>query len=75
MVCVPHGRLLPVGEVEAAASFVQYVCAFCNQPTDEDPRYVHLTLDWPHSGETQAAGAHTACLRRVVHASIPLAGE
>jgi hypothetical protein len=64
-----------VEEVPMAGEFVRYICAFCNQPTDDDPRYVHLALDWPHSGESQALGAHAACLRAAVHQSIPLANE
>jgi hypothetical protein len=40
---------------------VCYSCAFCNKATDDDPRYAHLTLDWPYSGESQALGAHAAC--------------
>lgn len=58
-----------------AGEFVRYICAFCNQSTHDDPRYVHLSLDWPHSGESQSLGAHTACLRAAVHESIPLANE
>lgn len=53
--------------------FVRYACAFCNQPTDGTPQYAHLTLDWPYSGESQALGAHAACLRTAVHMAIPLA--
>ncbi len=55
--------------------FVRFVCGFCAQATDEDPNYVHMSLDWPYSGETQALGAHAACLRAAIHESIPLAGE
>lgn len=55
--------------------FVRYVCAFCGQPTADDPQYVHMSLDWPHSGESQGLGAHAACLRAAVHKSIPLAAE
>lgn len=65
----------PVEEVPMAGEFVQYVCAFCNQTTDDDPQYVHMSLDWPYSGESQSLGAHAACLRTVVHASIPLVNE
>ncbi len=53
--------------------FVRYICAFCNQPTNDDPCYVHIGLDWPHSGESQSLGAHAACLRAAVHQAIPLA--
>jgi hypothetical protein len=53
----------------------RYVCAFCNQKTDDDPRYAEVDLRWPHLGESQGLGAHAACLRAVVHESIPLALE
>ncbi len=58
-----------------AGEFVRFLCAFCNQPTDDDPGYLHITLDWPYSGETQALGAHAACLRTAIHEGIPLANE
>lgn len=62
-------------EVERVGEFVRYVCAFCNKPTDDDPRYAHIAVDWPHSDESQFLGAHTACLREAVDRSIPLASE
>jgi len=62
-------------EVPTIGAFVRYLCAFCSQPTDDDPLYVHVSLDWPYSGESQALGAHTSCLRAAVHESIPLAAE
>jgi len=43
--------------------------------TEDDPRYVHLRLDWPYSGEFQNLGAHWACLRAAIDESIPLAVE
>jgi hypothetical protein len=58
-----------------AGEFVRYVCAFCSEATDDDPQYAHLALDWPCSGESQALGAHAACLRMAIHPSIPLAVE
>lgn len=62
-------------DVPRVGESVRYICAFCNKGTDEDPQYAHLTLDWPYSGESQALGAHTACLRAAVHQSIELAVE
>ena len=53
----------------------RYICAFCNQPTDDDPRYVQVDVTWPDSIESQSLGAHTACLRAAIHDSIPLAVE
>jgi hypothetical protein len=64
-----------VEEFQRVGEFVRYICAFCNQGTDDDPRYAHLTVDWPYSGESQALGAHAACLRAAVDQSIPLAVE
>jgi hypothetical protein len=64
-----------VEEVPMAGEFASYICAFCNQPTDDDPLYVHIGLDSPHSADSQALGAHAACLRGAVHDSIPLAVE
>jgi hypothetical protein len=60
-----------VDQTPAAGEFVRYICAFCNQVTDDDPRYAHLQVDWPYSGESQAMGAPP----RVVHPSIPIAIE
>jgi hypothetical protein len=68
-------RSVLVDDIPTAGEFVRYLCAFCNQATDDDPRYAHVTLDWPYSGESQALGAHAACLRAAVHRSIPLAVE
>lgn len=62
-------------EAKSVNGFVQYICAFCNEKTDDDPRYVHLSIDWPLTGESQVLGAHAACLRAAVHASMPLAQE
>lgn len=62
-------------DVPTVGGFVRYICAFCAQPTDDDPRYAHLSVDWPHSGESQGLGAHGACLRDAIHRSIPLAVE
>ena len=67
------GWVPTVEEVQMVGEFVRYACAFCNQATDEDPQYAHLTLDWPYSGESQALGAHAACLRAAVHKASPLA--
>jgi hypothetical protein len=33
-----------VGEIEMAGDWIRFVCAFCDQPTNEDPQYVHITL-------------------------------
>jgi len=75
--CVRHrcDRVAVVDEIQRAGEFVRYICAFCNQATDDDPRYAHLQIDWPYSGESQALGAHAACLRAAVDASIPIAVE
>jgi len=54
---------------------VRYICAFCNQTTNDDPRYAQVDVWWPDSIESQTLGAHTACLRAAVHSSIPLAVE
>lgn len=54
---------------------VRYVCAFCAKPTDDEPRYALLTVQWAFSNATQGLGAHTACLRAAVDASVPLAIE
>lgn len=56
-------------------NFERYICALCNRPTDDDRLYVLVALTWPYTGESQSLGAHTACLRQAVHASIPLAQE
>ena len=69
------GRISGVNEVPEVGEFVMYICAFCNRSTDDDPRYVHITLDWPFSGESQSLGAHAACVRAAIHRSIPLADE
>lgn len=63
-----------MGDVEFAGEWVRYVCAFCAEPTDDDPRYVHLTVDWAYTGEAQALGAHGACLEASLHPSVPLLG-
>lgn len=57
-----------------AGQWVRYACAFCGQPTDEDPQYVHISVDWAYSGESQALGAHGACLRAALPPSTPLLG-
>jgi len=63
----------PREDVPKVGGFVRYVCAFRNEATDDDLRYAHLTLDWPSSGESQALGAHAACLRAAAHGWISLA--
>jgi hypothetical protein len=45
--------------------FVQYLCAFCNNVTDDEPRYVSIELAWPTTGESQSLGAHTALVREL----------
>jgi len=73
---VPFGNLWTGQYVQMdEAQPVRYVCAFCSQPTDDDPRYAQLDLWWPLSGESQSLGAHAACLRAAVQRSIPLAVE
>ena len=62
-------------ETPMVGEFVRYVCAFCGQDTADDSQYVHLTVDWPHSGESQWLGAHAACLRSAIHETIDLAVE
>lgn len=62
-------------EEPSGADFPHYVCSICGRPTEDDPRYVLIRLDWPYSGESQGLGAHTACLRAVVSDGIPLANE
>ena len=57
-----------------AGDWVRFVCAFCDQPTNEDPQYVHITVDWAYTGESQTMGAHGACLRAGVSPSTPLIG-
>ena len=69
------GKVVCVQEVPMVGEFVRYTCAFCNRATDDDPRYAHLKVDWPYSGESQALGAHARCLRAAIHESIPLAAE
>jgi hypothetical protein len=71
----PCDTVAPVDGIPTVGEFVRYVCAFCNQATDDDPRYAHLQVDWPYSGESQALGAHAACLRAAAHPSIPIAVE
>lgn len=44
-------------------NFVRFICAFCGEGIEDDPRYAHLRVDWPYSGESQAMGAHGAYLR------------
>ncbi len=56
-------------------SIEQFICAFCNANTDEDPNYVRLDLSWRFSEARQSLGAYNACLRAAVLASIPLAIE
>jgi hypothetical protein len=62
-------------EVATVDGLVRYVCAFCNNPTDDEPRYALLTVKWAFSEASQGLGAHTSCLRAAVHPSIPLAIE
>ena len=62
-------------EVPYTPEFVQFVCAFCNERTGDDPGYAAIEVEWPLVGGSQALGAHGACLRAAVHASIPLAHE
>lgn len=64
-----------VEEIRRVGDFERLVCAFCGQDTADDPRYAHLTVDWPYSDESQYLGAHAACLRAAVLRSIPLAVE
>jgi hypothetical protein len=64
-----------VEESPRVGDFDRFTCAFCGQDTADDPRYAHLTVDWPYSGESQYLGAHAACLRAAVRRSIPLAVE
>jgi hypothetical protein len=51
----------------------QFVCAFCGEKTDDDPRYVRIDLTWTHSVATQQLGAHMACLEAALQPGFPLA--
>jgi hypothetical protein len=62
-------------DVPMVGEFVRFVCAFCGCGTEDDPRYAHLNVNGPYSGESQSLGAHAACLRAVVRPSIPLPVE
>jgi hypothetical protein len=69
------GKLLAMDQVDVVGELVRYVCAFYKEAITHDHDYVHITLDWPLSGESQGLGAHGRCLRSAVHPSIPLAEE
>jgi len=53
----------------------QYICAFCGEPTTDDPGYIRLDLSWVHSQATQTIGAHHACLAAALQPGFPLAVE
>jgi hypothetical protein len=50
-----------------------FQCCFCGHPIEEkghDPVTLNIPLD---DGGTQQLPCHEACLRRVLHPSVPLA--
>jgi hypothetical protein len=53
----------------------QFTCAFCEQTTEDDPRYIRLDLSWAHSEAFQSFGAHHACLVAALAPGFPLAVE
>jgi hypothetical protein len=49
---------------------LRYQCCFCGQSVEgESPREITLTLE---GGATQSLYCHEGCLRRALHASVPL---
>ena len=53
----------------------QFICGFCGEPTDDEPRYVSLHVTWGHSEASQWIGAHHACLVAALQPRFPLAVE
>ncbi len=51
----------------------EFQCCFCGRPIEEkghDPVTLNIPLD---DGGTQQLACHEACLRNVLHRSVPLA--
>lgn len=53
----------------------RFLCGFCGEPTDDDPRYVRLDVSWDHIATSQTIGAHHACLVAALQPRFPLAVE
>jgi hypothetical protein len=51
---------------------VRYSCAFCDEATADDPRWVRIELSWDHSEASQQLGAHFACLQAKLRPGFPL---
>ena len=57
----------------ASSANSDYQCCFCGQSIEEqgsDPVTLNIPLE---GGGTQQLPCHAACLRRVLHPSVPLA--
>lgn len=53
----------------------RFLCGFCGEPADDEPRYVRLYVSWDHSEASQTIGAHHACLVAALQPRFPLAVE
>jgi hypothetical protein len=58
--------------VDDEAGTEPYECAFCGTGTSDDPRWIHISLEWEHGAALQQIGAHFACLRAALRPGFPL---